>query len=266
MPADDQITGRVSWHEWGWVLTCATLSSIWIVSADQRLSATFDEPVYLSVGLQRWRTGGFGQLKAMGTMPLPVDVCTLPLYLAERFTGRQIDLETEMARWLPVARAGTLVFWWLLLVYAWRLGRLLAGPWAGRIAAGVLATEPNFLAHAGLATTDIASAACLLALAFHYSAALPRSGWRRWFAPVGWCAAALLAKASAIVYVPIVLLAAECDALKENRDGRGLWCRLSFLVSRVSIVFALGFVVAAIYTARPAGLTEVVPHRSRRRE
>jgi hypothetical protein len=228
------------------------------VTADQRLSATFDEPVYLSAGLQRWRTGGFGQLKAMGTMPLPVDICTLPLYLAERISGRRIDLEAEMARWLPIARAGTLLFWWLLLIYAWRLGRLLAGPWAGRIAVGILATEPTFLSHAGLATTDIASAACLLGLAFRYRAALMRTGWRAWIAPVGWCAAALLAKASAVVYVPIILAAAECDHLIKTRDRSGLLSRVSCLVSRVSLVVVLGFVLASIYTARPAGLVQAI--------
>jgi hypothetical protein len=257
LAADDVITGRPSWRDWAWVLACASLSSIWIVTADWQLSATFDEPVYLSAGLQRWRSGGFGQLKAMGTMPLPVDVCTLPLYLAEKISGRRIDLENEMARWLPIARAGALVFWWVLLVYGWRLGRLLAGPWAGRIAVGVLATEPTFLAHAGLATTDVASAACLLGLAFHYRVALLRSGWRSWIAPVGWTAASLLAKASAVVYVPIIVIAAECDRLREP-GGRPILSRFSGLVPRISIVAGLGFIVAAIYTARPAGLVQAI--------
>jgi hypothetical protein len=257
LAADQPTTGQGSWRDWAWVLACASLSSIWIVTADQRLSATFDEPVYLSTGLQRWRHGGFGQLKSMGTMPLPVDLSTLPLYLAEIFTGQPVDLENDLARWLPVARAGALVFWWVLLVYGWRLGSLLAGPWAGRVAVGVLATEPTFLGHAGLATTDVASAACLFGLAFHYRVALSRSGWRSWIAPIGWCAAAMLAKASAVVYVPIILVAAEFGCLREG-GGRLNLSRLSHLASRLTLVGSLSFVLAALYTARPAGLVQAI--------
>src|SRR5271156_2319529 len=97
-------TGRATWRDWLWVLTCAALSSVWLMTAARQLSATFDETIYLKVGLERWRTGSFRTLKRIGTMPLPVDVCTLPLYLAERSTGRTIDIDAEMAAWLPVAR------------------------------------------------------------------------------------------------------------------------------------------------------------------
>jgi hypothetical protein len=255
---------RASRIDWLWVLTCAVLSSVWIVTASQQLSATFDETAYLKVGLERWRTGSFRALQHMGTMPLPVDVCTLPLYLTERLTGRAIDLDAEMAEWLPVGRVGTLVFWWLLLIYAWRTGNLLGGPWAGRWAAAVLAVEPSFLAHAGLATTDLASAACLLALAFHYRAALNRPGEppglsRRFAAPAIWFAVALLAKASAVVYGPICLLAAECDHhLPENRSGGFRGSAL-----RIAGVAGLGFILAGLYCGSIGRLVDVIAFQFR---
>src|SRR5205807_6301382 len=103
---------------------------------------------------------------------------------------------------LPWARTGALLFWWLLLFYAWRAGRLLAGAWAGRLAVALLACEPSLLAHAALATTDIAISACLLALVYQFRAAREpgvTAGWvRRVGVPAFWFGASMLAKASAL--------------------------------------------------------------------
>ena len=151
-----------------WLVVWGVASSAWCLSAAGQLSATFDEPVYLSLGLQRWRSGSTAGLMKLGTMPLPVDVQTLPLYLWERWHGTPIDLVADFHKVLPWARAATLLFWWLLLVHAWLAGRWLGGPWAGALAVAFLACEPCLAAHAALATTDIAVAACLLALAYHF--------------------------------------------------------------------------------------------------
>src|SRR5437016_1651421 len=74
-----------------WLLAWGLGSSLWCVTADQQLSATFDEPVYVNKGLERWRSGSTAGLMRMGTMPLPVDVQTLPLYLAECWHGAPWD-------------------------------------------------------------------------------------------------------------------------------------------------------------------------------
>src|SRR5262245_46462261 len=73
--------------DWLWFLTWGIASSIWCVTAAGQLSATFDEPCYVSRGLEHWRTGTPRQLMLLGTMPLPVDVETLPLYLWEQWRG-----------------------------------------------------------------------------------------------------------------------------------------------------------------------------------
>ena len=36
---------------------CLVASSIWCVTAAARLGPTFDEPLYITRGLERWRTG-----------------------------------------------------------------------------------------------------------------------------------------------------------------------------------------------------------------
>jgi hypothetical protein len=186
--------------ESGWLLFWIIASTAWCVSASTRLSATFDEPTYIRLGLESWWTGSYKGLLDLGTMPLPPRVQTLPLHLWERWSGETFDPAQDLHRLLPVARLGTLPFWWLLLVYGWLAGRQIAGAWGGRLAMVFLACEPNLLAHASLATTDVAVSACLVALLYHFRAG--RSGpWRRRvLVPAVWFALAVLAKASGFVF------------------------------------------------------------------
>jgi hypothetical protein len=196
-----------------WFLAWAIASSVWCITAARQLSATFDEPLYVSRGLEHWRTGSYRELLRLGTMPLPMDVQTLPLYLWECWRGIPLDPVNDWDAILPWARAATLSFWWLLLFYGWRAARLLGGPWAARLAVVLLAAEPSLLAHAGLATTDIAVTACLLALCFHFATGREATWGRRLAVPAAWFAAAVLAKASAVVFAPLCLMVIELERL-----------------------------------------------------
>src|SRR5690348_1536500 len=60
--------------EGGWLLLWVLASSVWCVSASARLGATFDEPTYMTLGLESWRTGSSKGLLDLGTMPLPPHV------------------------------------------------------------------------------------------------------------------------------------------------------------------------------------------------
>src|SRR5262249_47206409 len=85
-------TARPRWQWFAlWVGASALLSSVSRVASARRLGATFDEPIYVTEGLNRWRSGSMAGLMKLGTMPLPVDVQTLPLYLWERWHGTPID-------------------------------------------------------------------------------------------------------------------------------------------------------------------------------
>jgi hypothetical protein len=153
----------------------------------------------------------------LGVMPLPIDVVSLPVYAWERARGQPFDITSDEAgrpirvddvgRTLGAARAGALVFWWALLVYGWLIARALAGPWAGRTAVALLACEPLLLAHASLATTDTAVAACTLALGYHFSKGRNTPWGRRVGAPAVCFGAAVLSKASALVFGPLALIA-----------------------------------------------------------
>jgi hypothetical protein len=218
---------RSRWFDLVWLLAWGVASSLWCLTASAQLSATFDEPTYLKVGLDHWRTGSYAGLLQLGTMPLPVDVETLPIYIWERASGVTFDPLADMSRILPLARAGTLVFWWVLLIYGMKAGRQLGGPWAGRLAVALLACEPSLLAHASLATTDVAITACLLAFVYHFRTGIGEAwGWRVG-APMICFAAAILAKASGLVFGPICMLAVEIERISRTPgDERGWLTRL----------------------------------------
>ncbi len=207
------------WLDWAWLVLCLLLATLWCVTASSRLSATFDEPNYVSNGLEGWRSGSYKLLMRQGTMPLPVDIISLPLYVWEKWRGTPFNVASDqrsnpirlgdLALLLPWARLGTLVFCWLLIVYGWLLGRRLAGIWGGRLAAVLLATEPSILAHSALATTDVAVSACILALVYHFDQGREQP-WGKRVALPGLCyGLAILSKASALVFAPLCLLTME---------------------------------------------------------
>jgi hypothetical protein len=226
---DESGAGAAVRVDWLWFLGWAIASSIWCVTAASQLSAVFDEPHYIVRGLEAWRTGSHGGLMQLGTMPLPIDVATFPLFIAERWRGAPFVPSADLTQLLPWARAAMLFFWWLLLFYAWRAGRALAGAWAGRLSVALLACEPTMLAHASLATTDIAGSACLLALVYHFR--MGRAlGWpRRVGVPTLWYAATVLAKTAGLVYGPLCLLAAEVSRALSAGDGVEFKARLALL-------------------------------------
>ncbi len=193
-------------HDWLWLLAVGVLSSAYCVTAARHLGPTFDEPFYVAKGLHFWRTGSHQPLMRAGTLPLPVDVQTLPVWVWEQVRGKPFDPVSELHTVLPVARAANLVFWWLLLLYGGRLGNLWGGPGAGRWVAALLACEPNLLAHASLATTDIALTAGVLAAVYHFAAGRGGPWWKRVLVPGVAAGLAVACKASAITFVPLAWL------------------------------------------------------------
>jgi hypothetical protein len=234
--------------DWFWLLAVGVCSSMVCVATARHNGATFDEPFYIAAGLESWRTGSNKVLLRAGTMPLPVDVQTLPLHVWERWRGERFEPVSDLPKLLPVARATNLVFWWLLLGYTWQLARLWSGAWAGRTVVVLIGFEPNLLAHAGLATTDIALTAGVLAAVFHF--AVGRGG--RWptrvLIPGVAAGLAIACKASAITFVPLGWavvaftrnLTPQPPALGGNETGR-LGFRDFFLTALVAAIVLFGY-------------------------
>jgi hypothetical protein len=238
----DMAVGR--WADATWFLAFAVASSAWCVTAAKRLGATADEPLYVRLGLEHWRTGSYAGFMNVGTMPLANDVQTFPLHVGERLRGAPYDVNADLHKLLPRARYGTLVFWWLLLGHAMVIGRRAAGPWGGRLAVALFACEPNVLGPASLATRDIAVSACALALIYHFHAGR-ECGWvRRVGVPALCFALLLLAKASSVVFGP-VCLAAVGLAWAARRPPVPLELRRLALDS--TQVLVIGFLLALVY-------------------
>lgn len=206
----------------GWLLVAA-LSTAWCLTAGPELGATFDEPDHIREGLRSWRSGSNKQLMTWGAMPLPIDVQTLPLYVIERWRGQPYEEIIDLKVMMPIARMATLPFWWLLLLYVMRWGRWLGGPWAGRVALALVGSDPNFLGHACLATTDFALTSLVLIATYHFAVNRSSPWLRRVFIPGVLYGLALSAKASALPYVPLLYLLFGSYDLAKQGALSGLW-------------------------------------------
>jgi hypothetical protein len=194
----------------GWLVLWGTFSTVWCWTAGHALGPTFDEPWYVRAGLKNWRDLNHRELLTQGTMPLPAEVQMLPLRVAEVFTSA--DPERDWRAWLPTARMGTVVFVWILLWGSFRLGALYGGVWGGRLAVALVACEPILLGHASLATADVAFSGCLVALLAVFRGRREEPSWRgRLVLPAVWVVAAFMAKASAILFVPVCLAMVELE-------------------------------------------------------
>jgi Dolichyl-phosphate-mannose-protein mannosyltransferase len=227
----------------GTLIVAVVLSAGYAIHSARRIGPTFDEPAFLRSGLEHARTGSYRALFKVGTMPLPVDVGVAPLRLLEKQRGSPIDLNKELGSALSVARAAHLVFWAVLLVYAMLLARRLGRPGAGALAVSLIASEPVFLAHAGLATTDIALTAFVLATAFYFLAGRDERWGRRVGLPGLTMGLALLSKGSALAFVPITLL-----GLEVARPGPREWRdRIRPFLRDLAGIAGVGLLVAFVY-------------------
>ncbi|QJW97594.1 ArnT family glycosyltransferase [Frigoriglobus tundricola] len=252
---------RGRWADAVWLLVFGLASSAWCLTAATRLGATFDEPLYVKAGLVNWRTGSNKLLMRAGTMPLPVDVQTLPAYLWERHRGQPFDPVADLDTVLPVCRAANLVFWWLLLVYTMRLGRTFGGAWGGRLAVALVACDPNLLGHAALATTDIALLASMMVFIYHFHHNYqPDAGWtRRVLFPGVLYGLALATKASAMAFVPQAMLVLGLWSLARagvltppagsslREKGVHLWHATYQLRKDIFVIGLIGFITVFVY-------------------
>lgn len=261
----EPVAGRPTFDrlDWAILLSVAVTTSIWCLTASQQLGATFDEPFYIASGLDFWRNGSRFDMLNTGVMPLSTHLQTLPLWIMERATGHASVWDQNASRMLTVARSVTLVFWWLLLFYTMRLGHAIAGAWAGRLSVMLLGFDPNFLAHASVATTDLGLAACLVMFAYYFRAGRDRH-WRWRVALPGFLfALAMLAKASAVVFGPLAMLLIEVEHLTRTRAiadagasrsvARRWWPLSRGLRVDGLIILVIGIVLAVAYCGTGGG-------------
>lgn len=160
-----RVTPRVWWRATAAAITIAAAVAIW--STARVFSGTVDEPAHIAAGMQ-WLTSGRYDYDLQHS-PIARIAAAIGPYLHGARSTNAAEIYDEGAAilgrgphyvaMLASARHGEMIFLLLLTLATWGWGVRLAGEMGGAAAVFLLLANPNILAHAGLATTDIACAA-----------------------------------------------------------------------------------------------------------
>ena len=133
-------------------------------------SNTFDEPAHVAAGME-WLDAGEFTYEPFTPPFARIAVAIGPFLSGVRATGNPsvwwegrsiLYANSEYQKNLTLARLGILPFFLLCALVTWVWARELAGPLVATAAVALLTTLPPVLAHAGLATTDMAFTAMLM--------------------------------------------------------------------------------------------------------
>lgn len=194
------------------LVVCLLLAGAGRIAATyHNLSITFDEPIHLVCGMEylsehvyRYETQH---------PPLERVMAALGPYLAGmRTTGRPSFTEEAVAllppdpatdRTLTLMRLGVLPLFVVAGLSLYRGAARRLGKPAGILALAFFTMTPTVLAHAGLATTDIALVACLGGAFFALLSWAEAPNWRSAAILGLWTAVAVLSKFTTLAYLPV---------------------------------------------------------------
>lgn len=161
---------RADSRQWRMVAIVATIiATTGIVSTYPVFSNMYDEPAHIAAGME-WLSSGTFRLEPQHPPLSRVASAFLPWLSGERsvgypymFTEGRAILGRGDHYWkvLTLARLGQLPFFFALVWVVWFWTRRVADERTAAIAVGFVATNPNILAHAGVAGTDIGPAALM---------------------------------------------------------------------------------------------------------
>jgi len=175
------------------------------------------------------------------------------------------------AKALTLARVGILPFFILACAVVWLWGRRLLGEWGGLAPVFLFTNTPPVLAHAGLATMDMAVGAGVCTALYTFWRWWEEPTWRHSVAFGAGLALAVLSKFSSLLLVPVCVIAIVLISRKPMRGRSWLWLPVAFLLVWGAYRFSFGRVtepiplpvLAAIPIPAPAildGLWQVHTH------
>lgn len=228
----------------GTLLIATALAAAVLIQAAairRHASPTYDEVIYLNLGLKAYRDRDPAVFIRPMVPPLPIWLgAAWPAMVAGRSEVAPERLPDLINR-ARVAMSAAIGVPLVLVVFAWLKRR--RGLAAGALGGALLAFSPSVIAHASLATTDAAftlfSLVALAALVWYR--ARPTSG--RFLVVGAAIGTALAAKQSAIFLFPVALVwLAEIEW--ERRNGARAWPRTSGrVVLKLVGLAALAFLV-----------------------
>ncbi len=192
------------------VIVLAVIAVARIVSTYHVFNQTSDEPAHLATGMEWLQFGTYA------FEPLHPPLARVAVALGPYLSG--LRLQDHRNLWiegnellfanghylhnLALARAGVLPFFLFATFLVWYWARSRYGNWPALAATFLFTTSPVVLAHAGLATTDMAAAATFTAALLAYINFLERPTYRRAAILGGAFALAVLSKFSALMFLP----------------------------------------------------------------
>ncbi|HVU32612.1 MAG TPA: hypothetical protein VHE61_04210 [Opitutaceae bacterium] len=252
-------------RSWEWLGVAALLAVYWwmAVSVSPRMGLTADEPSHLTAGYSYWRCNDYRLQPESGM--LPMRLAALPLlamnvhwvpandadwnhavvsrvantFLFDRANPRDRMVAAGRAM---IALLGVFTIWLI-----WRWARHLFGPAGGWIALTVAAFSPTLLAQGGLTTADMAITAALLAAMTAYWRLLHVVSWTNVALASVALVAALLAKMSGILALPMFAILLVVRWLRPTPlivrlRGAGTWRRprTAIIGTTVGATLAMG--------------------------
>lgn len=228
------------------------LATVRIVTTYPVFSHTSDEPAHIACGME-WLARGTYTLEPQHP-PLARILAALGPFLAGTPDPGKTEMYTEgmaliydNANVLTLARLGTLPFFWLACAVMYLAGLRWYGKAQAALAVFLFTLLPPVLAHAGLATTDMALMGTLgltVYLLLRW-AETPTLGWG---AMLGFAAAlSILSKFSSLVFFPSCLAMLLIWAvIAEGPRALGKWLTPPHAVSAA---FAAAVLVAVVFAA-----------------
>jgi hypothetical protein len=221
-------------HSLALAIALILIGSLRIAATYTVFNHTIDEPAHIACGME-WLSHHTYQYEAQHPPLARVMTAVFPYLAGERSWNRPLMYNEGAAilytsghydRTLALARLGILPFFWLgaLVVFWWT--RRILGETAAVIATLLFTFTPPVLAHAGLATTDMALTATFGAAFLTGLVWLENPSWK-WTTVLGIAlAAGTLSKFSFLVYFPAsAAIAAVVYCVVERPAGIGALVR-----------------------------------------
>ncbi|HEY8370740.1 MAG TPA: glycosyltransferase family 39 protein, partial [Thermodesulfobacteriota bacterium] len=233
-----------------------------IVATYPVFNQTFDEPAHLAAGME-WLDRGRYAYEALHPPLARVAIAIGPRLSGVRSTGEPnmwhegnalLYAGGSYERTLALARFGVLPFFIAAAWLTWAWARAVYGGAAALVALGLFTTLPPTLGHAGVATTDMALVATLVAALYAFDRWLVRPSVARGVRLGLASGLAVLAKVSALVFLPVTaLFVLAVRRRRRSADGSApsrlasaaaclaaaslvVWAGYRFEVGRVSIL------------------------------
>lgn len=226
------------------VLSMVRIATTWTI-----YSATVDEPMHITAGLQLYTQHAYTYQPE--NPPLPRLVLAFIPWIGGMEFVPSLDVSSQLfhvfhskgryMRNLVLARSGNLFFFAIASLAVWWWARREFGPAGGCIAMFLFTFQPLIVGHAGLATHDLAATGTTTLALMAYIRWLDSPTIRR--AAIFGVAygAAILCKFSCIGYIPAACLLMYRVRVMSDKDQRAPWKAIGPAILATAATIAIGY-------------------------